>query len=239
MDKKKWALLAIIFFSILQAGCRPSELNDLSVKEIISRSSAQMTELESFEFLIERSGAPAFLNVEEAISFRRAEGVYISPDRVQANVRVITPGLVTEVDIIRIGEEQWETNFLSGNWQPSDPRYSFNLSLLFNPDAGIQAIIIQDMINAELIGFEELPEIPGKKLYAIEAVLNGEGANKMSYGLIDNELLQVKMWIDPKDFYLHRITMVDPGDEEDSLWLIDFWNFGKTFNIEKPVLSDG
>lgn len=238
MDKIKRAVLIIIFSSMFQVGCGASEINDLPVAEIISRSSAQMTELESFEFLIERSGAPAFLNVEEAISFRRAEGNYISPNHVQASVRVISPGLVTEVDVIRIGDEQWETNLLSGNWQVSDPRYSFNLSLLFDPTVGIQAIINQDMVSSELIGFEELPEIPGKELYVIEAVLNGEGANRMSYGLIDNDTLQVKMWVDPNNFYLHRITMVDPGGEEDTVWLIDFWHFGETFNIEKPILSN-
>ena len=243
LRKLVWELLICIFicFSIFLVGCSNSQLDDISAEEIIARTSARMVGMESFEFLIERSGESALLNVEESISFRRADGSFINPDQVQANVRVIAPGLVADVQIIRIGDEQWETNILTGNWQISDPRYSFNLTRLFDPDVGIHAIIEHDLFDPILLGFEELPEIPGKQLYAVEATLLGDGAYRMSYGLIDKEPLYVKIWVDPKNFDLHRILMIDPadpGDEEDTIWQFDIWNFNKTFVIEKPKLSN-
>lgn len=200
-----------------------------------------MISLAGFEYLIERSGQPVYLDYEETIAFRRAEGQFVSPDRVFAKVRIITPGLVTEVQIISIGGVQWETNLLTGAWQPTDPLYSFNPSLLFSSEKGIPVVLANDLISPELRGMEELTEIPGKKLYAIQATMLGETAYQMTYGMIDNDLLRVEVWIDPVSYDLYRLVLIDPAnsaDKEDTTWQIDFWNFGHTFDIEVPVLGN-
>lgn len=200
-----------------------------------------MASLEGFEFLIERSGEPVFLDYEGTISFRRAEGQFTSPDRVNTSVRVILPGLVTEVQIISVEGTQWETNLLTGEWQASDPRYSFNPSLLFSPETGIPAVLAHELTDPVLLGMEEIPEVPGKKLYALETVMQGDSAYQMTFGMIDNEPLRVKLWIDPVTFDLYRVLLVDPanpGDEEDTLWQIDFWSFGSTFQIEPPTINN-
>jgi len=239
--KRLLFLVSLAVLWILLAGCAKPQPEDLSPEEIISRAADRMLGLAGFEFLIERSGEPAFLDYDETISFRRAEGKFVTPDQLYANVRIIAPGLVTEVRVIQIEEEQWETNLLTGKWQPTDPRYRLDFSPFFDSEMGIQAILYYDMVNPLLVGFEELPEIPGKQLYAIEATLDGGRVYQMSYGMIDNETLQVKIWVDPDSFDLHRILITDPadpGDEEDTIWRIDFWSFGSTFEIEKPTLSD-
>jgi hypothetical protein len=234
-----WAGLMI--FGVLLAGCRASQFEQLSPNEIISRSAGRMASLEGFEFLIERSGEPVFLDYEGTISFRRAEGQFTSPDRVNTSVRVILPGLVTEVQIISVEGTQWETNLLTGEWQASDPRYSFNPSLLFSPETGIPAVLAHELTDPALLGMQEIPEVPGKKLYALETVMQGDSAYQMTFGMIDNEPLRVKLWIDPVTFDLYRVLLVDPanpGDEEDTLWQIDFWSFGSTFQIEPPTINN-
>lgn len=199
-----------------------------------------MASLAGFEFLIERSGEPVFLNYEETISFRRAEGKFTSPNRVHTNVRVIAPGLVTEVQIISVEGTQWETNLLTGDWQASDPRYSFNPSLLFNPETGIPSILSHELTNLTLLEMEEIPEVPGRKLNVIESVMQGATAYQMTFGMIDNEPLRVKLWVDPVTFDLYRVVLVDPadpGDQQATTWQIDFWSFGSTFEIEPPTVN--
>jgi hypothetical protein len=151
---------------------------------------------------------------------------------------VIAPGLVTEVQIISIEGKQWETNLVSGQWQPSDPRYTFNPALLFNAENGIPFVLAQELMNPVLLGIEELPEIPGEKLYALEASLQGESAYQMTFGMIDRETLHIKLWVKPDTFDLYRFVLIDPadpGDEEDTTWQIDFWNFGDTLEIKEPL----
>ncbi|HLO30500.1 MAG TPA: LppX_LprAFG lipoprotein, partial [Anaerolineales bacterium] len=220
---KRIYLWAGLIGCMLLAACRASQFEKLPPNEIISRSADRMASLAGFEFLIERSGEPAYLDVEQTISFRRAEGKFTSPDRVYTSVRVITPGLVTEVQIISLGGTQWETNLLTGEWQASDPRYSFNPSLLFNPETGISAILPRELTDPRALEMEELPEVPGKKLYVIESVLKSDSAYRMTFGMIDNEPLHVKLWIDPVSFNLYRIVLVDPansGDQQDTTWQI-------------------
>jgi len=196
--------------------------------------------LAGFEFLIDRSGQPTFLDYAKTIAFRRAEGQYVAPDKVFVKVRVIGPGLVAEVQIISIGADQWETNLLSGQWQASDQRYSFNPSRLFNNENGIQAILAHDLIKPTLTGVEELEDIPGHKFYVIQASLPGDRAYDMTYGMIDKDTLQAKLWIDPDRFDLYRVAILDPvnpGDKEGTTWQIDFWNFDGKFDIQKPTLN--
>ncbi|MCW5879058.1 MAG: LppX_LprAFG lipoprotein, partial [Anaerolineales bacterium] len=123
--------------TLLITGCGTGSIEELPATEIIGRSTERMTSLQGFEFLIQRTGGLAFVDYTQTIAFSRAEGRFNSPDGVAASIRVIGPGLVAEVRIISLGHQQWETNLLSGQWQASDPRYSFNPAALFSPNTGI------------------------------------------------------------------------------------------------------
>ena len=239
--KKVFKCICLVVFAAVLAGCDSLQVEQIPPDEIVARSADRMTKLAGFEFLIDRSGEPVFLDYNETISFRRAEGQFNSPNQVRSTVRIIAPGLVTEVQIISTGESQWETNILSGQWMVSDPIYSFNTSRIFDPKTGIPAILANDLTDLTLLGTEELPEIPGKELYALEASLQGDYAYEMTYGMIDNDPLKVRMWIAPGSFELYRIILTDPadpGDEKDTVWQIDFWSFDQTFDIENPIINN-
>lgn len=79
MGLVKWSLFtaSLSVFGLLLTSCGASQIKQLPPGEIISRSANRMASLAGFEFLIERSGAPAFLDYEETISFRRAEGKFV------------------------------------------------------------------------------------------------------------------------------------------------------------------
>lgn len=232
--------LFFIFLLGLSATACQALIPRLSPGEIISRSSARMNSLKGFEFLVERSGAPAYVDWNKTIAFRRAEGRFAAPDRVHATVRVIGPGLVTDVQVMSIGGNLWATNLLSGAWQISDPRYEFNPSRLFDQQIGIQAVLAKDLKDVSLRDIEELKEVPGKSLYALDATLQGDGAYEMTYGLIDKDTMHAQIWIDPDEFNLYRVILVDPadpGETESTTWQIDFWSFGEEFDIQPPTLQ--
>lgn len=237
----------ILLFSILSmvmmlGGCsgEATPTREIPPEEIIDLSLKQFGEMSGFEFQVERTGEPAFIDVDNSISFRRAEGVFVFPNKVETTVRVIAPGIVTEIEIIVIGESQWETNLLTGEWQEAELTYGFNLAALFNPEIGIQSILATDLQAVELLGMEELEELPGLKLYAMAAVMEGDRVHDVTYGMIDKDTLDVKLWIQPGSYELHKIIMIDPadeGEEEDTVWEIEFWNFDKEFQIIAPSLG--
>lgn len=238
--RKNWSTLTALLILFL-AACSGTQIEELPPDEILALSTARMQELEGFHFLIERSGEPAYLDYGETISFRRAEGDYVLPDRVIAEVRVIAPGVVAEVTIISIGEIQWETHILTGEWQIVPPEYAFPAQILLNPDTGIQAVIKSDLTSLEYVGIDEIEEMPGFSLYRLHATLEGEGAYYATYGMIDKDPLEVEMWIAPRTFELHRLIVVDPldpGEEEDTVWQIDFWDFDRILEIDPPVSEE-
>lgn len=224
---------------LLLVSCREAELPDLPADEIILNSAERMNGLSGFAFVIDRSGESVYLDLEESIAFRRAEGFYVAPDRSQATVRVITPGLVTDVGVISIGEVQWQTNLLTPEWQELPPNWGFNPAVLFDPEIGIQSILLSDLSDLAVEGSERLEDGPDGALYVISGRLAGERVSELSDGLIGPETMTIQLWIGPETFELYRVLISDPsqGGAEPTIWQVDFRQFDETIEISPPPLT--
>jgi lipoprotein LprG len=223
-------------FAFVFTACGEPTPEPLPPKEIIDLSANRMNGLEGFHFIVDRSGLPAYLDPDETISFRRAEGFYVSPDKGIAEVRVIAPGFVTDVSVISIQDIQWETNLLTNEWTELPPNWGFNPAVLFDPEIGIQSILVSDLTDLTFVGSEKLDDGPNQYLYVLEGEASGDSMYQMSYGLIGPENMRVKLWIAPETFELHRALITDPNKdgEEATLWQVDFSEFGRIVNIEPP-----
>ena len=226
----------LLLFGLFLSACGIAAPEVLPPEEIIAHTTQRMAGLPGFHFLLERSGHPAYIDANETIAFRRAEGDYVAPDSARANVRVITPGLIAEVKMVGIGEDYWETNFLTGEWDRYPIDQGFNPAVLFDSESGFQMVLENDLSELRFIGFEELEEMPGKSLYALQGTVAGERLYKMSYGMIGPDTMQISLWIDPDKFDIYRVLVIDPTNNptDPTLWTFDFWNFGETADIKPP-----
>jgi hypothetical protein len=226
-----WSLAALLLFA-----CREPEPEALPPAEIIQHSAERMNGMSGFEFVIERSGEPVYLDFNDTIAFRRAEGHYVAPDTAQAIVRVITPGLVTDVGVISIGGTQWESNLLAPAWQEIPPDWGFNPAVLFDSEIGIQSILLSDLSELTYEGTEIIEDGPDQKLYVVSGTLGGERIHEMSYGTIGPQTMSIRLWIAPETFELYRVLITDPsqGGEEPTIWQVDFRQFDQTIEIEPP-----
>jgi lipoprotein LprG len=236
---RKWksaADLVLFILLVLLTACSQPTPESLPAAEILERSIERMKLVSGFHFLIERSGAPAYIDWQQTLSLRRMEGDYVSPDRAQANVRVIAPGIVAEIRMVSIGNIQWETNPLTGEWEQLPPDWGFNPTLLFDPQVGLQRILEQDLSNLALMDIVELEEMPGRLLYGLAGDLGGESIAEMTFGLMGPQPMQVQLWIDPESFDLYRILITEEAieDAEPTIWQVDFWNIDDTVEIQPP-----
>ena len=231
-----WKPITLGSILIILGACASPTPELMDPGEIVFRSVERMKSLSGFHFVIERSGALAFLNEEQTIAFRRAEGDFVAPDRARATIRVIGPGLIVEVQVINIGEIQWETNFLTGEWQELPPDWGFNPAALFDAELGIQPILEKDLSGLEWIGLEELEEAPGKPLYALAGEVDGERLYHLSFGMMGPEKMTILLWIAPESFELYRllITEAPHGEDESTIWQIDFWDYDQVVDITSP-----
>lgn len=194
-----------------------------------------MRQLDGFRFAIDRDGALAYLDPDETLAFGSGTGDYVAPDRARAQVRIIAPGLVSTVSVISVGAVQWETNVVTGVWSELPPDWGFNPTILFDPSVGIQSILTNDLSNVML---EEPEAVEGELAYRISADVAGDNIHRLSGFLIDPETLPITLWIAPETFELLRVQITDPADEnqdEDSVWVIDFSEFGNVVTIEPPA----
>lgn len=196
-----------------------------------------MSSLKGFRFLIDRSGAPVFLDPDEIITLSQAEGYFVAPDKAQADINIVTPGLATQLSLIGIGDDLWLTNFLTGEWDALPADFGFNPALLFDSEIGIQSILASDLTELELVGTERIEGGADLDLYHVAGVMDSARINDLSSGLIGPGQLGIQLWIAPESFELYRAIIRDPrngGEEEVSVWQVDFSEFDEVVEISPP-----
>lgn len=231
--------LTILVLSLLFVACSEPEPESPSPDEIVALSAERMSGLPGFQFTIQNSGADVILDEASALALGQAVGYYSAPDRAQAEVNVLTPGFATSVNVISIGDTQWQTNPLTAQWTELPPEWGFNPAALFDSETGMQAILISNLSELELIGTESIEEGPDKELYAISGNLDGSGLADLSQGLIGSGSMTVMLWIAPESYELHRAIITDPNitGDEPVVWQVDFGQFGFAPDIKPPVVE--
>lgn len=236
------SLLIALIFLLTITSCSDPTLPEISAAELVQRSAERLKSSDGFQFTIERDGAPAYLDPGETLSFRRALGAFVAPDRALATVRVIGPGIITDVDVISVAEIQWQTNVVTGAWEELPPNWGFNPAVLFDDDIGIQAVLLADLSEVALAKPENLAESegPDELLYSVTAVAIGENLYQMSGYLIGPAQVKIQLWIRPDTFELVRIVVTEPepDDEElESIWQVDISNYDELIDIEPPEIE--
>lgn len=235
--KKTRLIFLLIIVAVAIAACGSPQEVELTPQEIVEQSVAHMLSLQGYQFLIEPSGPTVYLDESQGISFLRTQGHFVAPDKLRADVRAMAIGIIVDVEVISVGGELWQTNFLTGGWELLSPQDNFDPIELFKPDSGILSILSTELLNIELVGEEELEEMPGLALISYLADLAGENINKVSYGMIGSEELVVQLWLDTSTSEIHRLIITDPmddGEDQDTVWQIDFWDFDGVTVITAP-----
>lgn len=241
--KKQWLVFLMVLAGLLTAvsACRSDDLPALPPAQIVQNAAGRMNGMAGFRFDIAREGAPAYLDPDGVLSFRRAAGAYVAPDKALATVRVIGPGLITDVDVISIAETQWQTNVATGAWEELPPNWGFNPAVLFDETVGLQAILTADMTGLQLAEPQTLPESsrPDQRLYHLTGTVDGARLYEMSGTLIGPQPVTAELWIAPETFELIRVVVTEPASESGaaSVWQVDFSGFDEVIEIQPPAVS--
>ncbi len=232
--RRRYGLRLLLSFALVACGATPTPLP--SATEILEQSAQAMLTLRSAHFVIAREGAPAYVDPSNTFIFRRAEGDFVAPASARAAVRVIGPALVTQVSVIAIGDQYWETHPLSGEWG----NYSglgYNPASLFHPDIGLAALMQNDLSEAQLIGVEELEDWPGEPLFHLTATAPGESVRAMTANLVGRGQVVFDWWIQPETYHVLRLRVTEPETDpaDPTVWLVDFDRFDTDITIEPPT----
>lgn len=227
---------ALLACAVLLSACRPTEAPPPTAREILDRSARAMQALQSTHFILDRTGAPAYVDPTNTFIFKRAEGDVKTPDQAQAKVRVIAPGFVAEVSLVILGEDWYQTNPLTQEWG----RYAaqgYNPALFFDPDKGLGAVMRSSLTNLSLAGTEELDDFPGVRLYHLTAESPGEPVSAMTAGMMGRGRVVFDLWVRPDDYYVARVRAVEPETDAEAptVWVMDLDKYDAPITIEAPI----
>lgn len=204
---------------------------------VAARAGAAMQALESLHFSLQQSGAPAYVDADQSLVFRRAEGDFESPARMRATVKLMAASLVVEVHTVALDEEQWVTNILTGQWEKLPVGWGLNPAAFFDPDAGIPYLMTHGLISeqTEMEGLVTLEGLDGR-FWHLSGEVERSLVDAMSGGLIPPGRVLLEAWIDPTTYLIHRVRLLLPESdpEEPTDWVIEFGAFDEPVEIEPP-----
>lgn len=224
-------LLTILLIGLM--GCSgPSATPTPTPQAWLERAVGAWNGTESFHFTLALANRTIALDGSGLLAFSEAEGDVVAPDRLQATTLVQTPlGNVTTA-FIAIGEDQWLTNPLNGEWEQAPPEMQTEVNSIFDAETGIGPLL------AELQNLERPAdaELDGASMVRLRGTLPGTVLSLIAPDLAEQESLTVDLWISPSDDRVQQIVITEPSAEgEVPTWTFRFSQFDAAPAIEPPL----
>ncbi len=205
--------------------------------EIASQAADAMLAVESLHFIIERSGALAYIDADGLLAFKRAEGDFARPDRLRAIVRIVTAFTPVEIGMVVLGAEQFATDPITGHWEPLPPEWGqFNLAVLFDPEIGIRGLLQKGILELRFVGRETQE---GQPHYHLAGRADGEQVSAMTLGFIGGGDVDLEVWVGVQDFYVRRLYIIETDSDADNptTWDLTFSKLGQPVEIQAPPVA--
>ncbi len=226
----------------------PDADNDaVDVDALIETAAAELESTRAFEIVLEAEGAPVLLSTDVLedfdlpVEFRRAQGVYVAPDRLGGVVTLRIQDASTDADVVVIDDDQYVRHILItlNNWQALIFSEGFNPR---NLTAGEQSIpaALRDIQNAEYLGREELD---GLEMHHIRGEVAAVQVSAATVGLIGTEegLIEAELFIRPSDGRLEQLRLQEPPLSEGAdatQWTVGFFSYGEDFTVNRPDTAE-
>lgn len=226
--KHSWLLFLVILL-LLASGCGESPAPTPTAVEVAGEAALKMQAVSSFHFVITVTGKAAFLDGNNTMALKRAEGDLVKPDRARAIAKVSTLGMSSEIGIITIGETQYATNPVTQEWQevPSEARWDLDLAQLFDTEQGIPAVLLGTTWS---LGPQDA------QTTVLQARMPYAQLRALGFGLIASGEVDVEFRIGREDNTVRRIQIIETASAatEPTTWVIELSAFDQRVDIQPP-----
>jgi hypothetical protein len=241
MYRRRCLPFAIILLVTLLAACRgggddgaPSAdatPTPITAEDVLSSARDAWSETQSAHFTLAVEGE-AFLDSDETIKLRSAEGDILRPDSVQATASIDVSVLVVDISLVAIGGEIYMTNFVSGRWERAPSDFSYDPSVLFSDSDGIGPILTE--LDDPALGANE--QIEGRETRVVTGTVDAETVEEITSGAIQGEDIPVTLWIGVEDSFIYRVVLTEPEGvrEIPATWTLTLSNHNAPVTIEPP-----
>ncbi len=196
-------------------------------QEVLERAVAAVGQLRTFHFKLthENGATPMPLNLQ----LTTAEGDFVAPDRLAAEVKAKAGPVSASVKVIAIGERTWITNPFSRAWQ------TLNASArdIADPRALVEAVVG----GLQGVALDGRSDVNGAETYHLKGTLPSEALRSALSVARPGRTLAVDLWIGVEDGLPRRARLSGPlatGEAENIVRQIDFSAFDESVEIRAP-----
>lgn len=238
-------ILFALIIALTLAGCA-SEPADTSPDPMTLLTSAadRVREATTFRLYVEQSGAdyqiPVLLGAGVVnVQFRFARAQYVSPDVLQASVRIVTqtfPRLAMDVDVFSLNVEQW-FRLSQLEWANEDFAPGFNPMALIAEDSGFQAALTS-LVDLSYIGQTVLEN--GLPVHHLRGIASGPKVSALVVGLLNVQgVLPLDVFIDRNTGFPARLVLEIPDtaterQPEPTKWTINVYDIDAPAEVTPP-----
>jgi hypothetical protein len=198
---------------------------------VLDAAADAMGSIEAVRFMIERSGAPVYIDPLDTLNFASAEGQFSAPSSANAVVTLAVGSVNAQIGAIAIEGKTWLTNPITGEWEDAPEGYAFDPATLFDPELGWRPLLASGLSDVEWIGEEGRN---GEPRYHIRAQADQDRVAIILAGLIDKQPVELDMWIEPSTGRVREAELSTVNEGQTSDWYIEFTEFGEPVEITPP-----
>ena len=213
-----------------------------TVREIIDAAAAAMASVESGSITLEGSAAlGGDVSLETTLVL---SGDFQAPDRSRFTTSISAAGVSLEYDSIVIGEDGYQENLFTGDWEASQDARSIL------GDSGYLGQLDLALIDEDiaLITLEGVVDLDGVRVYHLKGDLPGSAAANITGDSTINEdaqgePLEAEMWIGVEDSLVRKMSLgfqlTDDlsGQTINALTILTYSDFGKDVDIQAPEVA--
>jgi lipoprotein LprG len=201
---------------------------------VLEAAASEMGSVDSVRFMIERSGAPVYIDPLDTLNFASAEGQFAAPSSANALVTLAVGSVNAQIGAIAIEGKTWLTNPITGEWEDAPDGYVFDPATLFDPELGWRPLLASGLSDVEWVGEEE---IDGEPRYHIRAQADQDRVAVILAGLIKKQPVELDMWIEPSTGRVREAELSTVNEGQISDWYIEFTEFGVPVEIAPPDIE--
>lgn len=191
-----------------------------------------MSGIDSASFTIKQTGASIFIDDADQLGFESAEGRFAAPASSEALVTVNAFGFRTQVGAIAIDGELWFTDPLTSAWTEAPDDFTFDPATLFDPAAGLPALLAEAATTAELI----VDAAGAADRQHFRTTASAERVSILTGGLVATDA-EVDLWIDTATGLVTELQFDLPVGDQVSTWTVVLGNYNAEVIITTPELG--
>jgi len=225
-------MMLLVVAGLMACGGGGSPTATTDTKAVLDGAAKRLAAVKSVHFNVAIDG-DAFIDTSRTIALRSASGDIVTPDQMQAKIKISLGTANIDVSLVTIGTEKYQTNPVTGQWGPAQAGFDYSPTVLFDKDRGLAPLL------GQLREVEALPneQVAGQDAYHLRGKGDRAAIEPITSGAIDGDTVTVDLWIAKASSDLLKLVITEPqtpSKAKPAVWTLTFEKYDQPVTITKP-----